>query len=99
MNVARNHAVATVMNDYIVVAGGKIEHNTKINVVELYDPKSDEWVQIAPMSVPRHAFALAKSKKFLLAIGKHDITDVFNPQKHGWSKVGESWNIVEYPNI
>lgn len=87
MNVGRYYGSAAVVNGYIYVAGGRIDVNTTSRSVETYDPKSDEWVQLAPMINPRSSFALIKSNGFLYAIGGILASERYDPWKSRWSEV------------
>lgn len=50
MNFARVSPAVTVLNGYIYVSGGYAEwcsSDDTANSVELYNPKTDEWITIA----------------------------------------------------
>lgn len=89
MNVARRLAAATVLNGSIYIAGG-INETTFIKSVELYDSKTDEWVRVASMNMPRWFFGLIASNRFLFAMGDHKEIEKFDPHKNCWTKVCES---------
>lgn len=87
MNVARYYASVTGANGYIYVVGGRKTSKTFYNTVEVYDPKIDEWVQLAPMNKLRSAFVLIKTNGFLYAIGTDKAIETFDPWKNCWTEV------------
>lgn len=89
MNVARYMASATVLNGYIYIAGGWAGGEQATSSVELYDPKTDEWFRVTPMSLARGDFVLAETKGFLYALGQDKVVERFDPWKNCWSKVCE----------
>lgn len=88
MNVARQSASATVLDGSIYVAGG-YTNVSKTNSVEVYDPKINEWTQVAPMNMPRCRFGLIASNGFLLAMGDDRAIEKFDPRTNWWIKVCE----------
>lgn len=85
MNVGRACSALTVLNGHICIAGGR--GNNIIETVEIYDPSTDEWLQVASMNIPRISFALFKSSMFIYAIGCASTVERYNPLKNSWTKV------------
>lgn len=88
---ARHFASATVINGYIYVAGGGAYYNKpKSTSVELYDPKTDEWMSLNHMKKARENFVLVELNGFLYAMGGYDKSvERFDPLKNRWTEVGE----------
>lgn len=87
MNVALYYASVTCGNGYIYVAGGLSDRDTASNFVEMYDPKKDEWVQLANMNKSRIAFALINSNGILYAMGWNSSIEKYDPWKTCWTVV------------
>lgn len=88
MNVARVLASVIVVNGHIHVAGGEnVSNDDQLNSVESYDPKSDEWIQLAPMKKKRACFVLKYSNRFLYAMGYHKVIERYDPWKQSWTEV------------
>lgn len=87
MNVARFRGTAAVVNGYICVAGGRNNAGTEINSVEMYNPQTDEWVQLAPMVNTRSSFALVQSNGLLYALGRGKVAERYDSWRMCWSKV------------
>lgn len=89
MNYARYSHSVTKLDDYFCVAGG-FSDGQRINAVEVYDPKSNEWTQKTPMNKSRNAFALIKSSHTLFALGNDDAIEAYNSWSDRWTEVGVS---------
>lgn len=87
MNVARCHGSAAVVNVHITIGGGRLDDNIVANSFDLYDPKCDEWLQLAPMRKPRSTFTLKNMNGFLYAIGWRSIPERYDSWKMCWSEV------------
>ncbi len=66
------------------------------NVVEVYDPKSNSWTQVAPMPTPVRGagFAVWGSKLYILGgcpdsgcVGRTNLVQVYDPGKDAWSTI------------
>ena len=60
MPTARNHSASGVINGKIYIVGGRtgsvfIPNAFNVDLVDEYDPASDQWSLKAPMPTPRHA--------------------------------------------
>lgn len=87
MKVARYHASATILNEYICIAGGRTYKNNNVFSVELYDPKRNEWRKLAVLNKPRSRFSLIERNGFLYAIGGNNSTEKYDPWTNCWTKV------------
>uniref|UniRef100_A0A4W4E961 BTB domain-containing protein n=1 Tax=Electrophorus electricus TaxID=8005 RepID=A0A4W4E961_ELEEL len=62
--------------------------------VERYDPKTDTWTAVAPMSVSRDAVGVCLLGDRLYAVGGYDgqvylnIVEAYDPQTNEWTQVG-----------
>lgn len=97
MMTGRSYSSVTAVNGYICVAGGQ-KDNASMKSVELYDPKSDEWVQLADMNKSRLAFALMDSNRFVYAIDCFRGIERYDPWKTCWTLV-RKFSSVNIPNI
>lgn len=92
MSVARTFVSVVAYNGRIYVAGGEVNQRST-NAVEVYNPKSDEWKQLAPLKNPRCSFALIQSYGFLFAIGgqngaeHYTVIEKYHPWKNCWTEV------------
>lgn len=84
MTVARSFPSVAVLKEYIYVAGGQACQKY-VALVELYDPKKDAWVKLAPMNNARAAFALFELNGFLYATGSE--IEKYDPWKNCWAEV------------
>ncbi|VEL35210.1 unnamed protein product [Protopolystoma xenopodis] len=61
--------------------------------VEVYDPVTDSWTEVAPLSSPRDSIAVCALGGQLYAVGGHngriytDRVDVYDPEEDVWSEV------------
>lgn len=90
MHFCRRYAAATVLNNNIYVAGGYVLPYTTLDVFELYNPRSDEWTQLAPMNQGRSDFTLIEWNGFLYAMGDEKIIERYDPEENIWTMVSES---------
>lgn len=85
MNIARYHSAATVVKGYIYVAGGYMGVGMRSTSVEIYDPKTDEWTQIAPLRCA--ADTLIESNGFVYAMGENENVQRLDPYINCWTEV------------
>jgi N-acetylneuraminic acid mutarotase len=89
MPTARYYLAAAVLNGRIYVLGGFGEACQA--VVECYDPTTNKWTSVAPMSVPKYALAAASVGGKLYALGGFDDKTTFStverydPATNSWS--------------
>ena len=94
----RNHGVAA-LGGKIYVAGGLDGEpggiNTSCsNTVEAFDPKTNSWAAVAPMSIGRNQFSLNAARGKLYAVGGVDpasnvlaTVEAYDPQQDRWEAV------------
>jgi hypothetical protein len=93
MPTARYYLAAAVVNGRIYVIGGFGE--TCQAAVECYDPKTNAWTTVAPLSTPKYAIAAASIGNKLYALGGYDDTTTFatverfDPATNTWSQVAD----------
>ena len=63
---------ATLFGKNLIVAGGRLDKETRMNSVELYEMQENRWRQISPMKQCRFGHALVANEKSLYAIGGWD---------------------------
>lgn len=93
MNLGRQHVAATVLNGNIYIAGGFQEGDgVKPNSVELYDPKTNEWTNVAPTNKCHGSSALIAFNGFLYTMGGFvGQVERFDPYENSWKEVCD-WN-------
>lgn len=84
MNAVRWFPSAAVLNGHIYVAS---ESGQMGNSVEMYDPKSDEWTEVAAMHKHRLIFTLIESNGYLFAMGGDPIVERYDPRENCWTMV------------
>lgn len=76
--------------DGVLYAAGGFCAPNYLNVVEAYDPRSDQWWGVAPMLKPRRDLGMAACGGMLVACGGYDgkqsLCDVegYDPRTRGW---------------
>lgn len=90
MNSSRRFASVTTLNGFIYIAGGYTNWcKWRTSSFELYDPKTDQWTELARMNESRVCFALNESNGFLYAMGDDKLVERFEPYKNNWMEVNE----------
>jgi hypothetical protein len=79
-----------VLNDKIYVIGGYIGDQINTNIVQIYDPSSDSWLEGTPMQSARGGFGAVVLNGLIYAIGgqgQSDLNDVeiYDPASDTWS--------------
>lgn len=97
MPTPRSGAVAVVVKDQIYVIGGysvKNDHSQVLSVNERYDPQTDSWKALAPMSRPRSGAAAAVIDNKIYVIGGVDkdtnftsLVERYDPETNAWKTV------------
>lgn len=91
MNSVRFFSSAAVLNERIYVAGGTdLKTVTEMNSVEMYDPKSDEWTEVASTNKAWRLFTLIESEGFLIAMGDDPVIERYDPRQNRWTMVREN---------
>jgi len=66
---------------------------SRFDCVERYDPKTDTWTMVAPMSVPRDAVGVCVLGDRLMAVGGYDgqqyltLVEAYDPHLNEWESV------------
>ncbi|KAJ8681151.1 hypothetical protein QAD02_016938 [Eretmocerus hayati] len=87
-----------VMNGCLYALGGhdapsSNPHASRFDCVERYDPKTDTWTAVAPMSIPRDAIGVCVLGDRLLAVGGYDgqqyltLVEAYDPLLNEWHPV------------
>lgn len=84
MNDVRWFPSAVVLDGRIYVAS---ESGKTGNSVEMYDPKSDEWTEVAMMHKHRLLFTLIESNGFIFAMGGDPVIERYDPRENCWTMV------------
>lgn len=102
MPTPRNHAAAGVVDGRIVVAGGRtgsvfIPNAFNVDLVEEYNPATDQWVLRAPMPTARSATAWGvHGGKLYVAGGEirhrdfwgtYTTVEAFDPKSNSWQRL------------
>ncbi|XP_071629423.1 kelch-like protein 5 isoform X2 [Temnothorax longispinosus] len=98
MSKRRGWVGVGVMNGCLYALGGQDTSRTNFNVrrfdcVERYDPKTDTWTMVAPMSVPRNAVGVCVLGDRLMAVGGFDgrqyltLVEAYDPHLNEWEPV------------
>ncbi|MBV8595913.1 MAG: hypothetical protein JOZ50_06630, partial [Candidatus Eremiobacteraeota bacterium] len=65
----RAGAASVVMDDRIVLLGGRDEYDRNLPFCDLYDPQIDHWYTCTGMHTPRSDFGLSAVNNRLVAVG------------------------------
>lgn len=89
MNRKRYVASAAILNGLIYVVGGLNEFTRSSNLVESYDPRTDEWTVRMPLDKGkvRPALATFNGRLYAFLIG-HGVRE-YDPVKNIWMMVNE----------
>uniref|UniRef100_A0A1A8I3G7 Kelch-like protein 36 n=1 Tax=Nothobranchius kuhntae TaxID=321403 RepID=A0A1A8I3G7_NOTKU len=99
MSLARGWHCLASLNNLIYAIGGSDDHadtteRFDILQVESYDPRSNQWTQVAPLLLPNSEAGLAVWTGKIYVLGGYSwesmafsrVTQVFDPDKGSWSK-------------
>ena len=85
-----------VYNGLIYVGGGILAGDRKTDQFTAYDPKKDEWVNLAPLPASRHHITLSAQGDSIYGVGgfsgvypnwqAHDTVTSYNIQTNTWSE-------------
>ena len=105
MNTARSSPTATLLrNGKVLVSGGqtRLAQPTSIASAELYDPASNSWTTVTPLTTGRsvHTATLLPSGKVLVVGGLNTsasassiaVAELFDPATNTWSPAGSLAN-------
>ena len=91
----KNPALVNFQGSLFVV-GGETSENQLVNKVQKYNPDTDLWQEVAPMSVAREGVCVVADERSMYAIGgwsRNGIADVvekYDPQRNSWSRVAST---------
>ncbi|MAH25585.1 MAG: hypothetical protein CMI19_01310 [Opitutae bacterium] len=76
-----------VLDDKIYFVGGYGANNYALNIAERYDPVTNNWETLSPMSVARRTVACSVLNGKLYAIGGHGLSsvEIYNPSTLAWT--------------
>ena len=82
----------------LVVVGGKTSENQVVDKVQKYNPDTDLWQEVAPMSVARVGVCVVADESSMYAIGGWsmswfgvlNVVEKYDPQRNSWSRVAST---------
>ena len=82
----------------LVVVGGKTSENQVADKVQKYNPDTDLWQEVAPMSVARVGVCVVADESSMYAIGGWsmswfgvlNVVEKYDPQRNSWSRVAST---------
>ena len=81
---------------FLFVVGGKTSENQVVDKVQKYNPDTDLWQEVAPMSVARIGVCVVADERSMYAIGGWsrngvvDVVEKYDPQRNSWSRVAST---------
>jgi len=90
--VAVTDVHAVVVGDRLYVPGGRTASGTISNQLDVYEPRRDRWITLAPLPAPRSGYALATVEGKIYLFGGWDgqsyRADVwqYNPDNDTWTE-------------
>ena len=97
MDTARScHGIAVmiaVLGGKIYAASGITSNQHRLSSVEAFNPQTNTWAAVAPMSTARTFFSLTAARGKLYAVGGVDgktslaTVEAYNPQQDRWDAV------------
>ena len=102
MPTARNHSASGVINGKIYIVGGRtgsvfIPNAFNVDLVDEYDPATDQWSLKSPMPTPRSATAWGVYNGRIYVAGgeirhrdfwaTYTTVEAFDPQSNSWSRL------------
>ena len=84
---------AAVLDDKLYVAGGSGADmpNGRLSSVEVFDPQTNAWTELAPMGTKRKEFQLVAARGKLYAVGGESdegttlsSVEAYDPQQNRW---------------
>ena len=80
----------------LFVVGGKTSENQVVDKVQKYNPDTDLWQEVAPMSVARVGLCVVADESSMYAIGGLswfgglNVVEKYDPQRNSWSRVAST---------
>ncbi|XP_071649281.1 kelch-like protein 5 [Temnothorax longispinosus] len=96
MSKRRGSVGLGVVNGCLYALGGydfAYSDTSRLDCVERYDPKTDTWTMVAPMSVPRSSVGVCELGDRLMAVGGSDgkiyltLVEAYDPHLNEWEPV------------
>ncbi|XP_024881553.1 kelch-like protein 5 [Temnothorax curvispinosus] len=96
MSKRRGGVGVGVVNGCLYALGGydtSASNTRRLDCVERYDPKTDTWTMVAPMSVPRDSVGVCELGDRLMAVGGNDghqyltLVEAYDPYLNEWEPV------------
>lgn len=91
----KNPALVNFQGSLFVV-GGKTSENQVVSKVQKYNPVTDLWQEVAPMSVARTGVCVVADESSMYAIGGWsqnglaDVVEKYDPQRNSWGRVAST---------
>jgi N-acetylneuraminic acid mutarotase len=97
MPTDRHHAASAVVNNEIYVIGGRITDSlVNVDIVEKYDPKSDNWTtDLTPMPSKRSGIGATSIDGLIYVLGGEQNQGTFNNNER-YDPLSDTWS-VEIP--
>ena len=87
-------SVASTLQGFLYVIGGRDKDKKEVNTVQRYNPDTNLWQAVAPLSSPRSRVCAVADENYLYAIGGSyeaadylDIVERFDPTSNSWEKL------------
>jgi len=87
---------AVTLQGFLYIVGGKDTANEPISTVQKYNPDTNQWQEVSPLSSPRYSVCAVADRNYLYAIGGNsastgftylDIVERFDPKENTWNKL------------
>ena len=93
-NIEEDGTAAASLQGYLYIVGGFDDSTNPINSVQKYNPDTNQWQDVSPLSSPRSHVCAVADGNYLYAIGGCsadleylDIVERFDPRKNMWVKL------------
>uniref|UniRef100_A0A3B5AY41 Kelch like family member 32 n=1 Tax=Stegastes partitus TaxID=144197 RepID=A0A3B5AY41_9TELE len=99
MPTGRSHHCVAVMGNFLFVVGGEVEHATgrtcAVRTACRYDPRGNQWTEIAPMKACREHFVLGALGQYLYAVGGRNELRQVLPSVERYCPKRNKWMFVQ----
>ena len=78
---------AVTFQGFLFVIGGENENRSEIDTVQKYNPETNKWIEVSPLSSPRSNICAVADGSYMYAIGGNGYLDTvqrFEPRKNMW---------------
>ena len=92
-----NFATAVTFQGFLYVVGGMDSSERRLSTVKRYNPDTNLWQEVSPLSSARSSVCVVADENFIYAIGGSitpssgncctDITEKFDPKFNSWSRI------------